>query len=339
MDNPPGMLDEEDLALVHALQIGARLPWTLLGEVLDRHPTSLAARWRRLEASGNAWITAHRLGQPEQMTLSFHDVRCRSGHRREVADAMSRIPEVFTIEECHRDRDFMLTVIASSPARLTGTVYPLLESIHHLTGYQSTFCTRLHSTAADWELGALSPGQRRVLQAEARPVASPPTPLPDSLEPILRVLGRDGRATAAQVAEETGLHPATARRRLQRIQDSGSVKFRCEVSQHAVGYTVLCQWFARLPAADHDTAAAELARLGALRLCASTTGRSNFMFMMWHRSAADIITLEQQVAQLLPRLEIRETVIISNIPKRAGWLLDAAGRRRGGFVEADHPAD
>lgn len=337
MNNSPQLLDEEDLQLVNALQLGPRLPWTTLGKVLDRHPTSLAARWRRVEGAGGAWITAHPRGHPDQMALSFHDVRCQPSHRRSVAEAIGRIPEVFSVEECHRDRDFMLTVIAANPALLTETVYPQLEAIPHLTGFESTFCTRLHRTASEWELDALSPGQRRALMEAAGPQPTPGAyqgPPPASFGPIMRTLGQDGRATAAQIAESTGLHPATARRRLQRVLDSGALNFRCDVSHRATGYPVMCQWFARLPASDHDAAAEELATMGALRLCASTTGRSNFMFMMWHRSATDIMAVERLAALRLPRLEIRETVIISNIPKRAGWYLDADGRRRGDFVDA-----
>jgi DNA-binding Lrp family transcriptional regulator len=340
MNNDPPLVAEEDLKLIHALQIGPRLSWTVLGEILDRHPTSLAQRWRRLEQSGVAWITAHALGRPDQMALSFHDVVCAPGRGRSVAEAMGRIPEVFTIEECHRDRDFMLTVIAASPTQLTQTVYPRLAGVPGLTRYESSFCTRLHRTASDWELDALDPAQRQALRSAVgpRPAATAALgDLPPSSGPIADILGLNGRATAAQVAAATGQHPATARRRLHRVLESGALSFRCDVSHQATGYPVMCQWFARLPVAEHSAAATELSRLGALRLCASTTGRTNFMFMTWHRSAADIMAVEQSATQRLPQLEIRETVIISNIPKRAGWQLDAEGRRTESFrgVHAD----
>jgi DNA-binding Lrp family transcriptional regulator len=334
MDTASG-LTEEDLQLVHALQIGPRLSWSVLGEILGVHPTSLAVRWRHLEQRGLAWTTAHPVGHPDQMALSFHDVQCAPGRRREVTAAILGVPDVFTVEECHRDRDLMLTVITPSPAVLTASVYPRLDRVPGLARYETAFCTRLHGSGGDWQLDALSPDQRSALRAAAGPrpessaryVAPPP-----SFGPIVRALGRNARTTAAQIAEETGLHPATARRRLQKVLDSRSLTFRCEVSHRAAGYSVVCQWFARLPAADHDAAAAALASLGALRLCASTTGRTNFTFMMWLRSAADIMTVEQAAARRLPGLDIRESVIIASIPKRVGWLLDADGARTSRFV-------
>ncbi len=333
--NTETLLTEEDLQLVHALQIGPRLPWSVLGEILDAHPTSLADRWHRLEDSGLAWITAHPVGHPDQMALSFHDVQCAPGRRREVAEAIADIPDVFTIEECHRDRDLMLTAITPHPAVLTASVYPQLDGIPGLARYETAFCTRLHGSGGDWQLDALSAEQRSALRAAAGPrpksfahYVAPPA----SFGPIVRALGRNARTTAAHIAEETGLHPATARRRLQKVLDSRTLSFRCEVSHRAAGYPVICQWFARLPAGDHDAAAAALATLGALRLCASTTGRTNFTFMMWLRSAADIMTVEQAASRRLPTLEIRESVIIAAIPKRVGWRLDPDGARTGEFV-------
>lgn len=337
MDTASEVLEEEDLALIHALQLGPRLPWTTLGEVLERHPTAVAARWRRLEESGMAWLAVHPRGDPERVTLSFHDVRCEPSERRSVVSALAEIPEIFTIEECYRDRDLMLTTATSSQATLAQAVYRQLDRIPGLLRYETAFCTRLHASGGDWELDALSTDQRRALRAVAGPRPGPgPDPdrvrLPESYAPIVRALGRNARATAAQIAQETGLHPATARRRLQTVLDSRSLSFRCELAPHRAGYPVLCQWFARLPAADHELAATTLASTGALRLCASTTGRTNFTFLMWLRSAAEIMTVEQAVTRDVPRLDLRESVIIANNPKRVGWILNPDGTRTGGYL-------
>ncbi len=55
-------LSEEDLALIHALQIAPRLSWADAAEILGVHATTLAARWERLRSGGAAWITAHLIG-------------------------------------------------------------------------------------------------------------------------------------------------------------------------------------------------------------------------------------------------------------------------------------
>lgn len=325
-------LAEDDLRLINALQIGPRLSWTVLGEVLERHPTALAARWRRLSREGLAWITAHPVGRPDQMSLSFHDLRCTPGSREDVRRAVCAMPDVVTVEECHRDRDLMLTVLAPSETTLSEEIYPQWESLPGLAGFETSFCTRLHANGGGWRLSALSGEQLRALHAAAATAPTRPARVPASFGPILRELERDGRATAAEIAAATGLGPATARRRVREVLGSGALTMRCEVSHRAVGYSLVCQWFARLPVEAHDEAARALASIGALRLCASTTGRANFTFMMWLRSAAEIMAVERAVAQLLPGLELRESVIIAAIPKRVGWQLDREGRRTGHFT-------
>lgn len=340
MNTELSVLDEEDLELVHALQIGPRLPWTALGEVLGRHPTSLAARWRRLEGSGVAWLAAHPWGDPDQMALSFHDVQCSPGQRRAVVAALAAVPAIFTIEECYRDRDLMLTTATSGQTSLAQSVYPRLDSTPGLLRYETAFCTRLHFSGGDWQLDALAPQQRRTLRAAVGPRPGPGRtgaqgPRPEWYGAIVRALGRNARATAAQIAEETGLHPATARRRLQAVLSSQSLSFRCEVAHQAAGYPVVCQWFARLPVGAHETAATVLSSLGALRLCASTTGRTNFTFLMWLRSAAEIMTVEQAASRHLPGLEINESVIIANNAKRVGWHLHPDGTRTGEYTAPD----
>lgn len=322
-------LDEEDLRLINALQIGPRLPWTVVGEALDRHPTSLAARWDRLSSGGAAWITAHPVGNPDQMSLSFHDVQCDPARREDAVRAIARIPDVFTVEECYRDRDMMLTVIAPTTTWLVESVYPQLDQVPGLTRYETSYCTKLHTGAYSWRLDTLTPAQRTALQKAADSRKPHRGPLPPKYRPIIQELSRNGRATAAEIAEAVGLHPATARRQLQKILDAGVLSFRCEVANGLTGYPIICQWFARLPASRHDDAAAQLGSLGSLRLCASTTGATNFMFMMWLRTAADIMAVERTAAERIPDLELVESVVIANVRKRVGWMLNRDGTATG----------
>ncbi|MER2138123.1 MAG: Lrp/AsnC family transcriptional regulator, partial [Arthrobacter sp.] len=215
---------------------------------------------------------------------------------------------------------------------LTETVYPLFDGIPGLTRYETSFCTKLHYGAGAWQLGALNAAQRKKLSqaAAARPVHR--GPLPSAYGEIIQVLSRNGRATAADVAAATGLHPATARRQLQKVLGSGTLSFRCEVAHGLAGFPIICQWFTRLPAADHVRAAAALAESGSLRLCASTTGPTNFTFMMWLRSAADIMNVERTAGELFPGMEVVESVVVANVAKRVGWILNRDGSAAGSLT-------
>ncbi|TLP79979.1 Lrp/AsnC family transcriptional regulator [Nesterenkonia sphaerica] len=328
-------LDEEDLRLIHSLQLLPRGSWTELGLALDRHPTTLAARFERLRAEGVAWVTAHPRGTPQDMTLSLHSVLCDPAARTEVTAALCAMPEVFSVEESPSGRDLLLTVIVPRPSQLRELVFPAFDAVPGLLRWQTYYCTALHAGANDWQVGALEPSVIRRLRAlRPRTVAGR---APEAFGPIARVLAGDGRASAQTVAQQTGLTPSTARRQLRRVVQGDKISLRCDVSHAALGYQLVCQWFARLPTAEHAAAAARIAGLGALRLCTSITGPNNFLFMMWLRSAAEITEVETRLEEALPHLRLAESVVLSGIPKRVGWALDAEGRaQRLLTAPADH---
>lgn len=272
------------------------------------------------------------MGRPGGMTLSFHDVVCDPAQRPAAVQALEEIPDVFSIERCLRGRDTMLTVITPSLVWLTEHVYPQLDQVPWLQRYESSFCTRLHHIAAEWRLGVLDAQQHRRLREAAGQRRPYTGRQPSHFAAILRELARDGRASAAQIAEATGLNPATIRRQLRQVLDSGAVTIRCETSHRAAGFPVVCEWFCRLPAAGHEAAVAALRTMTTLRLCTSLTGPANFRFMMWLRSPADIMTVEQRIAARIPGLEVLESVVITEIPKRVGRVLDLDGRSTGQVV-------
>jgi DNA-binding Lrp family transcriptional regulator len=322
-------LTEEDLALINALEIAPRVSWADAGEILGVHATTLAARWERVRRSGAAWVTAHLMGDPKQMCLAFVDVDCEMHRREEVTEALAAVPEIVTIEEAASNRDLMLTVLTRSLDEFTTAVASRLKDIDGLLKYQTSLCTRLHSGGYAWRLNVLDRAQVAALQAKAGPEAAgsaPPEsvvePLPESHLALLPFLARDGRATAADIARALGRHPATVQRQLNRVLASRVLSFRCEVAQKFSGYPVTCQWFANVPAGRHEAAAVELRGLRNVRLSASTTGRTNFVIIMWLQSLADVMNAELALQQRIPGIELVESVVMLSTVKRVGWMLN-----------------
>jgi DNA-binding Lrp family transcriptional regulator len=332
-------LSDDDRALINLLQLAPRISWTDAAAVLDRHPGTLAAHWQRLRACGLAWITAHLLGDPDEMTLSFVDADCELSRRQEVEDALCAIPEVVSLEESARNRDLVLTVVTPSWAAFTRTVLPQLAQIPGLVRYQSGVCTALHTGADSWELDALSTQQRaRFRKIQRPPAGTSAGPPPSSYWPIVQELSRNGRATATEIAQATGLHPVTARRQLNRVLESGTLAFRCEVAQDYSGFPVSCQWFVDVPPDQRLRAAAVLRQIGQLRLCASTTGTSNFTFIMWLRSASNVTDIEAAFLAAVPGARIVESSLTVKFVKRVGWMLNPDTTATGEVVAPRPPA-
>jgi DNA-binding Lrp family transcriptional regulator len=324
MANSRAPLSEEDLALIQALQIAPRAGWTDVGAVLRVHPTSAAARWERLATSGAAWVTAHPMGDPQEVSLSFIGVDAVMEGQGHVVEELCAIGEVITVEQTASSRALILTVITESMAQLSGDVIPRIRAIDGVLGYNVSLCTRQHFNGSSWRLNVLSRGQQQQLRALAR---TEPVPghLPQSHLALLPPLARDGRATAAAMARELGRTPATVQRQLNRVLASGALSLRCDMAQPLSGYPVTCQWFAKVPAGRHEAAAAALRRLPYVRFIASTTGSSNFTVIMWLRSVADIMDVELTLQQDIPGIELQETVVMLACAKRVGRKLRLDG--------------
>ena len=140
--------------------------------MLGVHATTLAARWERLRASGVSWITAHLIGDPQQMCLAFVAVDCEMHRREEVTARLAEMPEIVTVEEAASNRDLMLTVITPSLDDFSMKVISRLKEIEGLLKYQTALCTRLHASGGAWRLNVLSRAQRAAMRAMAGPEAT-----------------------------------------------------------------------------------------------------------------------------------------------------------------------
>ncbi|HSN35124.1 MAG TPA: Lrp/AsnC family transcriptional regulator, partial [Arthrobacter sp.] len=79
-------------------------------------------------------------------------------------------------------------------------------------------------------------------------------------------------------------------------------------------------------------AAAELRSFRNVRLSASTTGRTNFVILMWLHSLADVMNAEQALQLRIPGIELVESVVVLNTAKRVGWMLNPDSTATGAVV-------
>ena len=144
---------------------------------------------------------------------------------------------------------------------------------------------------------------------------------------MIEALQRDGRCTAAEIARGTGQSPATARRYLAKVLNSGLVAIRCDLAQAHSGFPITVQWFTRLPASEHGAAAQRLKANLNLRMMASTTGRANFLLTMWLPSVNDILAAERAIELTVPGIEILESSVMMQPLKRLGWVINPDSTR------------
>jgi DNA-binding Lrp family transcriptional regulator len=324
---------EQDLEIVHALQIAPRAAWTDAARILRITPATLAARWERLRAAGIAWVTAHPGAGTRTMLASFVELDCVPGCKPQVLEILCQDPRAVSIEELARSGDLLLTVLTRDLPSLTRFVLDDLARIGGVQRQRTHLAKQLHFEAKSWRLDALDAEQQKAFEALNRPRDDNRTvPPPRDAWPLIEALATDGRRGAADIARLTGRQPATVRRQLPRLLESGILSFRCELAQGHSRWPVNCTYFARVPPGELSRTVRALTTLSELRLCVSTTGETNLMFSVWTGEVVDLLDLEQRLSAHLPWLQIVDSAVTLRTIKRMGWMLDEYGAATGDVV-------
>ncbi|MFZ3598352.1 Lrp/AsnC family transcriptional regulator [Streptomyces sp. BH104] len=326
-------VSELDLALVNALQLRPRASWTELAPPLGVTASTLARRWERLTEEGLAWVYAAP-GREFSRTrcTAFVLVRCRPGTRARIAEELCERSEAVTIELTGPgSADLLIDVLAPDLPALTRFVTTHLETLPGVTAVDCLFATSLYVEGSRWRLRSLDPAQLSVLgRSGERPPEPAATLELDAVDRgLLDSLVGDGRLGLAALAAHTGTSPATVRRRLHRLTDSGVLTLRCDMADALAGRPLPVSLLGRVPARDIAAVHRALAALPECRLVAAVTGRTNIFATLWVRDLGDIQRRETALGARLPTLEFTDRIVGLHTVKRMGHLLDEHGRRIG----------
>ncbi|MGC0416040.1 Lrp/AsnC family transcriptional regulator [Embleya sp. AB8] len=324
----PDALDELDLAIIHALQLAPRATWTELGPVLGADPVTLARRWRRLEASGAAWITCHPgsgAGALGGTSVALVEIQVAPGRIPEVAAELARHRHAMNVEYLTGNRDLLITAAAADADALAQYLQVRLPSVAGITGIRVQLPLRLYKDSGAWRLRALDREQRARLVGVPREPAPVPRALDEADRALLLALGPNGRLATAELARRLGTSGVTVARRLARLTASGQAGFRCEVARSLTGWPVCVTWWLRAPAAELDETAARLTALGDVRMCSVVTGTANLIIVVWLRRASDVPTLEADWSRRFPRLEVLDSAVTIQVIKRMGRVVGPDG--------------
>ncbi|MFC1416433.1 Lrp/AsnC family transcriptional regulator [Streptacidiphilus cavernicola] len=364
------MIDELDLALVDALRVDPRAPWSRLAAPLGVDPATFSRRWARLTAVGDAWVTCYpstdRLGYG---LTALVEVECAADRVAAVAARLARDPQTASIELVTGSADLLLTVGATEPALLTRYVLDRVGAVPGVLRTRTALVERTVREGSRWHDGALDPEQREAIAAV--PAAGGPAggigpagagaraarvgragvegpagagaqvgaargPGRQIIEDrsLLLALGEDGRMPYAELAQRTGLPATTVRRRLAELRDSGRLVLRCDASPRLTGHPVGLFLWLDLPADRLESAAAWFATLPQARMCAVTVGPANLVTYLMARQLSELRRLEEELARRFPGAGVRDRQLTLRAVKLVGRLLDDEGRATG-YVPID----
>jgi DNA-binding Lrp family transcriptional regulator len=319
-------LDELDLAIVNALQIHPRAPWSLVGEVLEIDPVTASRRWRRMQSAGYAWVTGFLSNGFTSECGAVLEINCRPGRAAEVAETMALDPQAYGIKLVGGRRDLVVLVVARDLNALSDY---LLERPGRLPGVAGTRTFLMIGDArpsSRWQLRNLQPSARARLAAAATTEQSPPVQLREVDHALAGALARDGRLGLAPLAEDIGVSLATARRRMKALLGSGQVTLRCDVARALSGWPVTALFWARVPVDSLAEVNRELAAIPEVRVAFLTAGPQNLYLEAWLRTTSDVVQFEELLTARLPRIVVDDRSITLRIVKHSGRILDSSGR-------------
>lgn len=322
------MLSETDLALVNALQVNPRAPWSLIGRALGVGPVTVARHWERLVERREAWLTAYPgSAVGEQLVFAFVQVDCAPGEALRVARTVAADPHLTAVDHVAGPCDLVLHLVASSLEAASRYVVDRLSGLPGVVGTRTLVAPRMYAEGSRWQVRAISRDQTLALAGQPSPALSPRFGSLDRA--LLLALGKNARATHTELASRLGVGASTVRRHLSAALAGGVIRLRCEIARSSSPAPVTMLLWLRVPPDQLERAARTLGRFPEVRMCAAVSGAANLLVGVWLRAPADAVSLESEMVGKLSRLEIVDRAVTLRPVKLAGYLLDEGGRIEG----------
>ncbi|WP_218028424.1 Lrp/AsnC family transcriptional regulator [Nocardia yamanashiensis] len=331
MQDSAELLNEDDLALINALQLRPRASWTELGGVLDVDPVTVARRWQRLSDCGEAWVCVS--PGPALFDLccaAFIEIDCAAGETDAVVRALARHPQMLTLERSGGSDRILATVATRDFTQLSRYTLDVLPTLPHLAAVRTRIVTHWFAEGGSWRIDALAPGQRSQLRTPVPPAAPRPErrTFDDVDRAIVTHLAHDGRSTHSAIATAVGTSGSTVKRRIDELTRLGLLGFRCDFARPLGGWPVAVTFWATAPAAALPEIGYALIRLPQTRNCAAVSGTHNLVVQANLHSVAEVSRFESQLAAIHPDLVVAERTITLRHEKLLGRVLDEFGRTR-----------
>ncbi|MBN9612955.1 MAG: AsnC family protein [Actinobacteria bacterium] len=321
---PPRLLDELDLAIVHALQLDARAPWTRVGAAVGADSATVAKRWDQMRAESLAWLTCW--PKPAQWESSTDLAMVVVQADVDIA-AICALPWALTIDET--SAGIVALVASGGDLRLLGARVRELGRVAGIGQARTAEAPRMHVVAAvlaedsTWRTRALDARGQRVMTAPAA-TGMPHPPKPEHVAELRAALAEDPRMSAGRLAGRLGVSEATARRAVDRAAASGRLGLGCDLAMPSAGLRRGAMLWAR--SAEPHAAGAQARWLPQAYRVLEVVGPASLCVNV---RATTLTALPETEHQLGQEIEIVDRWTVLGERKRNGHLLDDWGRSVG----------
>ncbi|MBF6173994.1 Lrp/AsnC family transcriptional regulator [Nocardia blacklockiae] len=300
------VLDLLDKQIVHGLVTDPRIPFARLAAILGVSEQTVARRYRSLRRRGMMHISG--LVNTAPLGSARWMVRLRSTPDKalRLAESLARLPEVSWVSLLATGAEVTCMTrprTLEQRDQLLLNTFPRASQVIGLSMHEI-----VHRFPLDEEWprysGLLTARQRREL-GPARRLSSDagpdePVELSPGDEAMLALLARDGRATYAQLAAETGWSPTRVARRMTELEQAGVLYFDLDFAMERMGYALRGMLWLRVRPGALDTVGRTLATCPEVAFVAATTGSINLLASVVCRHSAHLYRF---VTEQLGRLD------------------------------------
>ncbi|WP_222871060.1 Lrp/AsnC family transcriptional regulator [Nonomuraea sp. PA05] len=324
--------DELDRAIVAALQLNGRAPWSLIARLVGASESTVVRRAALLGENGLlrviGVVDVLRCGLGVPVLSRF---RCRPGTTYEVAACLAERPQARFVSVVSGSADCVAEFVVPTHAEIGRLMVADVPGGDRVTESETHAVIRTFVSNHDWNPGVLD--ERAT--AELRDAAEPPFEdrfpqgAPERLDElehaVVRALGEDGRMSYKALAKVVGSSESTAKRRVESLVRRGCLRFRTLAEPEVLGYAVEFMLWLEVEPGLLERAGQQLAGHPATRYLSATTGRFNLAGQVALRHYGDLFRYLTDDVGSLPGLRAADVTLQLTTLKRA-WVPTPAAR-------------
>jgi Lrp/AsnC family transcriptional regulator for asnA, asnC and gidA len=159
------MVDEKDRAIISILQYDGRTPFTKIASKLNIAEGSVRQRVKRLIKSGELQIVG--IAQPAAMgwnEAGIIGINAQTNRMAEVAEAISRLPEVSYLIQAAGEFDFFAEVYCRDRDHFVSFLNNKLQKIPGVDRTQSFLILKMHKLSYRWGEAEMPPQNISLLE-------------------------------------------------------------------------------------------------------------------------------------------------------------------------------
>jgi DNA-binding Lrp family transcriptional regulator len=268
-----------------------------------------------------------------EQCIAYVEIDCLPAKRIEVANQLAQHALVLTVEITSGTADILLTIAAVDLVTLSHYLLDHLSSMPDLMRTRARIATKIYSEGSSWRLVEFDEETMRKLnqsriEPETVDAGDSVTMAPD-VQRVAALLTVNGRATFADLAEQTGLSPTTVRRHVSSLLHTGILLPRTDMAAELSGWPVQVYLWADAPVDGLPAAARTITQLRQVRVCVTVSSAPSMMICAWLHTVEEVHRLELAIANRLPQVRIVDRLVVLRTVKRMGRLVDGHGRSTG----------